>query len=52
VPAQRLAIWDITLHQWKRPAGGFTFYVGNSSRDSQALTSTQTVTGKVFATTN
>jgi beta-glucosidase len=45
--AERLAIWDVTLGQWRVPAGAFTFYAGSSSRDSGALTSTQPLAGKV-----
>ena len=49
VKPERLAIWDTTLHQWKIPAGGFGVVVGNSSRDANALTSTQSFSGKVLA---
>ena len=49
VKPERLAIWDTTLHQWKIPAGGFGFRVGNSSRDANALTSTQSFSGKLLA---
>jgi beta-glucosidase len=45
--AERLAIWDVTLGQWRIPAGAFTFYAASSSRDSGALTSTQNLSGKV-----
>lgn len=45
--AERLAIWDVTLGQWRIPAGAFTFYAGSSSRDSGALTSAQTLSSKV-----
>jgi beta-glucosidase len=49
VSAQRLAIWDVTAKQWRLPNGAFTFYVAKSSRDAQALTGTQTLTGKLLA---
>ena len=49
VKAERLAVWDIAQHQWTRPAGRFTFSVGNSSRDAQALTSTRDLLGGTFA---
>ncbi|WP_367846700.1 beta-glucosidase [Rhodoferax sp. WC2427] len=48
VKAERLAIWDTTAHQWRLPGGSFGFTVGGSSRDAQALTSTQTIAGKLL----
>lgn len=50
--AERLAIWDITLHQWRIPAGTFSFTVGGSSRDPLALASKQPFAGKVLALTH
>jgi beta-glucosidase len=49
VKAERLAIWDTTAKQWRLPDGNFTFFVGASSRDPQALTSTQTIKGRLLA---
>lgn len=45
VKAQRLAIWDTTVHQWRVPSGAYVFYVGASSRDANALTNQQTIKG-------
>ncbi|AJW97616.1 hypothetical protein BM43_4113 [Burkholderia gladioli] len=45
IPASRLKIWDVASHSWLLPAGGFTIYVGGSSRDSQALVSQVNVNG-------
>lgn len=49
VKAQRLAIWDTTIHQWRVPSGTYVFYVGASSRDANALTSMQTIKGGLLA---
>jgi beta-glucosidase len=48
VSAERLAIWDVELGQWRIPAGAFTFYAASSSRNPGALTSTQTLADKVL----
>ncbi|GGJ58425.1 beta-glucosidase family protein [Deinococcus roseus] len=33
VKKERLNIWDASNHRWVTPAGTYTFFVGNSSRD-------------------
>jgi beta-glucosidase len=48
VNPERLAVWDVAAKQWRLPNGAFTFYVAKSSRDAQALTGTQTLTGKLL----
>ncbi|WP_035052812.1 beta-glucosidase family protein [Andreprevotia chitinilytica] len=49
VPPQQLAIWNINKHQWKVPAGSYTFYAGGSSRDANAVSSGSTIAGQVIA---
>lgn len=45
---ERLAIWDINLHQWHIPAGAYTFYAAASSRDANAISKTQTLEEKIL----
>ena len=40
VAPQRLAIWDVSAHRWRMPAGPVGLAVGTSSRDAAALGAT------------
>lgn len=49
VGAGRLAIWDVAAHSWRLPDGGYVIKVGGSSRDLNAVSTTQTITGRLLA---
>jgi hypothetical protein len=52
IKAERLAMWEVSTHAWKVPAGSFTFYVGGSSRDNQSLVTHQSLKGGALAKAN
>lgn len=43
IPAQRFATWDVNQHAWKVNGGTYTLLAGTSSRDTNALTNSVTL---------
>jgi len=46
VPSQLLSTWDASKHAWKLNSGTYHMIAGSSSRDTNALSTSVTVTGQ------
>lgn len=48
VPRERLANWDVSIKSWRVAQGGYTFLVGTSSRDANALRTKKSLNAAVL----